>query len=449
LAQNRAQAFTASQNALNRLAEKTNITTRAELTATLQKELQEMSQEFQGDENAAQRASILAQNMIENAFTEDQIILKTAQFKLDKTYKLGSLALEEAAQNAVQLGSKSDTAIINFISDEKRLDAYANGQLGDNKTQFEQALLNYLSSSSEVWDREKGSYVKGPPPKLSDRILQAIKTGDPEFYKKVTSGETVGTGTSGTVSTTTKIDTLAQSPDTSEIAAAVSNPTVVDLSQLSGEIILDGKVNLDSPIWEQTKYTRYKPEIDYPVAIGFSRVYPGAKKIAQEAGEEIGVGQGADSESQNLAQAQSDLTAFANDLLLLNTQIADDRVLKFVQLDIAKETDKLKPGGLFFKNDADARATLETLANTLALGIEKKIPLVPEFGGDASKYSEAQVQQARASIMAMLPMLNEVLAFQKGFNKNLGGVYNRPITESGTMGALEFLNNNQIQPEVP
>ena len=44
----------------------------------------------------------------------------------------------------------------------------------------------------------------------------------------------------------------------------------------------------------------------------------------------------------------------------------------------------------------------------------------------------------------MLPMLNEVLAFQKGFNKNLGGVYNRPITESGTMGALEFLNQNQI-----
>ena len=92
---------------------------------------------------------------------------------------------------------------------------------------------------------------------------------------------------------------------------------------------------------------------------------------------------------------------------------------------------------------------METLANTLALGIEKKIPLVPEFGGDASLYSEAQVQQARASIMAMLPMLNEVLAFQKGFNKNLGNVYNRPITESGTMGALEFLENNQIQPEVP
>lgn len=444
LAQNRAQAFTASQNALNRLAESKNIVTRAELTAELQKELQAMSQEFQGQENAAQRAATLAQNMIENAFTEDQIILKTAQFKLDKTYKLGSLALEEAAQNAVQLGSKSDTAIINFISDEERLDAYANGQLGDNKTQFEQALLNYLSSGSEVWDREKGVYVKGPPPKLSDRILQAIKTGDSAFYKKVISGETVGTGTSGTESTITKIDTSAQSPDTAEIAAAVSNPTVVDLSQLSGEIIKNGKVNLDSPIWDQTEYTRYKPEIDYPVAIGLSRVYPGTKKMFQEVGEEINIGQGADAESQNLAQAQSDLTAFANDLLLMNTQIADDRVLKFVQLDIAEETEKIKPGGLFFKTDADARAVLKTLSNTLALGIEKKIPLVPEFGGDASKFSEAQVQQARESIMAMLPMLNEVLAFQKGFNKNLGSVYNRPITESGTMGALEFLNQNQI-----
>jgi len=442
LAQNRAQAFTASQNALNRLAEKTNITTRAELTATLQKELQAMSQQFQGQENAYQRAATLAQNMIENAFTEDQIILKTAQFKLDQTYKLGSLALEEAAQNAVALGSKADTAIIDYITNVDRLNAYANGQLGDNKTQFDQAVLNYITSASDVWNREKGAYVKGPSPRLAPRVLEAIKTGDPNFYEQITSGQTVGTvgtGTSGAG------DTTAQSPDTAEISAAVSNPkTVVDLSKLSGEIILDGKVNLDSPIWEQTKYTRYKPEINYPVAIGFSRVYPGTKKAFQEFGEEINVGQGADDESQNLAQAQSDLTALSNDLLLMNTQIADDRVLKFVQEKIAEETNKLEPGGLFFKNDADARAVLETLSNTLAQGIEAKISLVPEFGGDASKFSEAQVQQARASIAVMIPMLNEVLAFQRGFNKNLSNVYNRPITESGTMGALEFLNQNQI-----
>jgi hypothetical protein len=292
--------------------------------------------------------------------------------------------------------------------------------------------------------------VKGASPKLSDRILQAIKTGDPEFYKKVTSGETVDTGTSGTGSTTTKIDTSAQSPDTSEISAAVTKPeTIVDLSKLSGEIIVDGKVNLDSPIWEQTKYTRYKPEINYTVAIGASRVIPSMVKTAQEAGQEIGVGQGANPESQNLAQAQSDLMALANDLLLMNTQIADDRILKFVQEKIAEETKNLEPGGLFFKNDAKARATLETLANTLAQGIEAKISMVPEFGGDASKFSESQVQKARASIATMIPILNEILAFQRGFNKNLDSVNTREITESGTMGALEFLNNNQIQPEVP
>ncbi len=443
-AQNRAQAFTASQNALNRLDESKKIVTRAELTAELQKELQAMSQEFQGDENKKQRASILAQNMIDNAFTEDQIILKTAQFQLDKTYKLGSLALDEAAQNAVALGSKADTAIIDYITNVDRLNAYANGQLGDNKTQFDQAVLNYITSASDVWNREKGAYVKGPSPRLAPRVLEAIKTGDPKFYEQITSGQTVGTGTSGAG------DTTAQSPDIAEISAAVSNPkTVVDLSKLSGEIILDGKVNLDSPIWEQTKYTRYKPEINYPVAIGFSRVYPGTKKAFQEFGEEINVGQGADDESQNLAQAQSDLTALSNDLLLMNTQIADDRVLKFVQEKIAEETNKLEPGGLFFKNDADARAVLETLSNTLAQGIEAKISLVPEFGGDASKFSEAQVQQARASIAVMIPMLNEVLAFQRGFNKNLSGVYNRPITEDGTVGALEFLKENEIQVEEP
>jgi hypothetical protein len=81
LAQNRQMAFTASQNALNRLAETKNIVTRAELTAELQKELQAMSQEFQGDENAKTRAATLAQNMIANAFTEDRIMIETASLK--------------------------------------------------------------------------------------------------------------------------------------------------------------------------------------------------------------------------------------------------------------------------------------------------------------------------------------------------------------------------------
>ena len=439
LAQNRAQAFTASQNALNRLAEKTNIATRAELTAELQKELQAMSQEFQGDENAKQRAATLAQNMIQNAFTEDEILLRTAQLKLDQTYKLGSLALEEAAQNAVALGSKSDTAIIKYITDADRLNAYANGDLGDNKTQFEQAVLNYLTSAPEVWDREQGIYVKGPSPKLAPRVLEALKKGDPAFYNQVVSG-----------SDAAKPVSQAETIDTQAVAEAINNVgETANLTQIADVIMKDGKVQKDSPIWLETELTRYKPNIDYTKAIGASRIGPGLKKTFQEGFEEFNIGQGADAESQNLAQAQSDLRALSNDLLLMNTQIADDRVLKFVQEKIAEETNKLEPGGIFFKTDADARATLQTLADTLALGIEKKAVMVPEFGGSAVGYKTEQVTKARAAIQSMIPMLNEVLAFQRGFNKGRISVNTRGITESGTLGALEFLEQNRVQTEVP
>ena len=439
LAQNRAQAFTASQNALNRLAEKTNIITRADLNAELQKELQAMSQEFQGDENAKKRAATLAQNMIQNAFTEDSLMLDAARLQLDSQYKLGSLALEEAAQNAVALGSKSDTAIIKYITDADRLNAYANGDLGDNKTQFEQAVLNYLTSAPEVWDRERGVYVKGPSPKLAPRVLEALKKGDSAFYNQVVSG-----------SDAAKPVSQAETIDTQAVAEAINNvEQTANLTQIADVIMKDGKVQKDSPIWLETEFTRYKPNIDYTKAIGASRIGPGIKKTFQEGFEEFNIGQGADAESQNLAQAQSDLRALSNDLLLMNTQIADDRVLKFVQEKIAEETNKLEPGGIFFKTDADARATLQTLADTLALGIEKKAVMVPEFGGSAVGYKTEQVTKARAAIQSMIPMLNEVLAFQRGFNKGRISVNTRDITESGTLGALEFLEQNRVQTEVP
>lgn len=440
LARNREMAFTASQNALNRLAETKNIVTRAELTAELQKELQTMSQEFQGDENAKQRAAALAQNMIQNAFTEDRIMIETARLGLDTQYKLGSLALEEAAANAVSLGSKSDTALLKYITDPARLNAYANGTLGDNKTQFEQTILNYIKPR-EVWDKELGAYVSGQAPELAPRIVEALKKGDPSFYNQVVKGAAPAPSGAG--------DTVA-APAVDEAAAVITTPTEVDLTKIIPVIMQNGKVDLNSPVFKQAKTTLFKPDIDYPKAIGISRVPTAVGKTFAEFGEEIGVGQGSGPEGQNLSQANTDLQSLANKMLQTIVNESDDRVLKMVQEKIMLETEKLEPGGLFFKTDSDARASLSTLASQLALALEQEASKVPEAGGDASLFSEKQVQAARANMLRIVPMLNEVLAFQRAFAKTPTGALSRPLDESTTQSAVEFLeglSTNQGKPK--
>ena len=436
LAQNRTMAFTASQNALNRLAESKNIVTRAELTAELQKELQAMSQEVQGDENAKQRAAALAQNMINNAFTEDRIMIETARLGLDTQYKLGSLALEEAAANAVSLGSKSDTALLKYITDPARLNAYANGTLGDNKTQFEQTILNYIKPR-EVWDKELGAYVSGQAPELAPRIVEAIKKGDPSFYNQVVKGSAPASSETGDIVAVPAVD---------EAAAVITTPTEVDLTKIIPVIMQNGKVDLNSPVFKQAKTTLFKPDIDYPKAIGISRVPTAVGKTFAEFGEEIGVGQGSGPEGQNLSQANTDLQSLANKMLQTIVNESDDRVLKMVQEKIMLETEKLEPGGIFFKTDSDARASLSTLASQLALALEQEASKVPEAGGDASLFSEKQVQAARANMLRIVPMLNEVLAFQRAFAKTPTGALSRPLDESTTQSAVEFLEGLTVPP---
>jgi len=388
-----------------------------------------MSQEFQGDENAKTRSATLAQNLIDNAFREEQLDVEYARLAVDQDYKEGSLALEQAAANAVSLGSKSDTATLTYITNPERLNAYANGQLGDNKTQFEQTILNYVKPR-EVWDNELGAYVKGAAPELAPRILDAIKKGDPSFYNQVVKGGTTSTSATG-----------AQQVDQQAAADAVNNPTPENLNTVAGAIFKNGKVDLTSPVWQSAKTTLYDPSIDYTQAIGISRVPTTIGKTLSEFGEEVGVGGGTGPEGRELSQANTDLQALANELLLLTTSKSDDRVLTFVQEEIEKEVANMRPGGLFFKTDADARSALASIAKQISLGIEQEASKVPEFGGDPSQYKPEQVTRSRELIRQMIPLLNEVLAFQRNFQSGPVSVQSRQGTTEGVAAAVEYLNN--------
>ena len=124
----------------------------------------------------------------------------------------------------------------------------------------------------------------------------------------------------------------------------------------------------------------------------------------------------------------------------------DDRVLKQVQERLEKEVEGIRPGGLFLKNDADALAGLKTMADSLALIIERNAVKVPEFGGNAEGYKTEQVTRARDAIISSVLVLNEVLAFQKQFEMNVSGALDRTSTDQGVDAAVNFLDSLTKKP---
>jgi|DEB0MinimDraft_6_1074348.scaffolds.fasta_scaffold01820_3 hypothetical protein len=428
IAAEKQMAFTAAQNALNRMVTRgegaKNRSFQAE-QKNLDRELNKELTELGLDETAKSRVLSHAQFMITSAQKDHQLLQGDEQLTLnnaiagvDAQYKAEKLALEREAMNVVKLGSDAKSDQIKYITNAERLNQYANGELGDNATTFEQAILDYMKPT-ETWDSALGKYVQGKSPDLAPRVKKAIQAGSPEFFNQLFGG-------GGTPA-----------------PAIAADDGPIDLSKKAPDLMTpDGKVNLKSPLFDRADPTLFKPEVDYSMAIGASRVIPGVSKAFSEGASEFGIGEGTGPEGQNLSQAQKDLTTLANRLFSLTVDKShEDRVLKTVQEKLEKEVDGIRPGGFLLKNDADALAGLKTMASSLALIIELNATKVPEFGGNAEGYKTEQVTRARDAIISSVLVLNEVLAFQKQFEMNVSGAMDRTATDQGVDAAVNFLDN--------
>ena len=416
------QAFQAAQNALDR-AQRENL----QLTSQeFQKLMAEELREFQGSEADKNRAIQEAQQAIDKWYKENNIEISKGQLDiagaaqaLDEQYKTGKLALEALAQNAVKLGSEAKTNTITYLTNPERLEKYAAGTLGGEATTFEQTVLDYIDpSNKEVWDAELGAFVKGSSVQLAPEVLEKIKQGNPAFYNTVVGklggdgnaalGADVGQGGAGGDGAGT-VPVAPEAPKTlGEATIQIFNP--------------DGTVNETSEVWSLTAPNRYNPEIDYGQVIGLSRLYPGLRTMASEGYAELADGVPTEAAEQH-KEAQKTLTAFANDLLQFSTNLNDDRVLKFVQELIEEETSNLRPGGLLLKTDADAKATLKALRNGFEQAMQIESRKLSEYGGNSAMYTKNQVTGARSRMNEMKVLLNEILAFEKGFSG--------PATSSG------------------
>ena len=405
--------FTAAQAVLDR-AQRENLQLSDQ---EFRRQMQEEMQKFTSDQSEIDRAIAAAQRKIDNAFTaaadargERQLDLAVAAQELDEKYKLGSLALDELAANATKLGSEAKTATINYLTNDARLDAYANGTLQD-KTTFDQLVLDYLNpDNNKVWNADLGAYVQGSTPQLADKVLQAIKAGDQAFYNRIIKMADPSLKSQVATGDTKKLNTLAN--------ANAQNSDIINS---------DGTLNPDSQAWTLTRPNRFNPETPYAQVIGLSRLYPGLVTMASEGYAELKGGVPTEAATAH-KEAQKDLTALANDMLTFSSQLQEDRMLKFVQQLIEKESEALRPGGLLLRTDADAKATLEALIDGFAQGIQEEASKLPEYGGDSSFYTEKQVTSARSRVNKMKVFVNELLAFRKAFG---APVTSSTVTETG------------------
>jgi len=397
------QAFQAAQAVLNRQADKDKQLSDQEFREQMAEELRE----FTKDEAEIDRQVAATQRSIENAFTaaadaraEKVLTIQDRAQILDKAYKLGNLALEQEAAKITLLGSKSDTAAITYIGNDDRLNAYANNQLApQEKTIFEQTVLNYINpDNSKVWDGTK--YVFGKPKPLAEKIQIAIKEGNPDFFARMSQP-------GGGVTTSTTDGTGGQTGDGTTKAVKLGDATI----ELFND---DGSVNLEADAWKLTPPDRFEPGLDYAKVIGLSRTFPGILAAGSEIAAEL-LGGESSKDAKNFRAAQKKLTSFSNDALQYNTDVAGDRVLKFVQLLIEEESIGTRPGGFIFRTDATALATLESMEDTLTKNMKLARQQLPEYGGKVGEYSEAQITSIRAVMNRTKSLLNDTLAFKSAF----------------------------------
>ena len=388
-------AFTAAESALDR-AQKENLQLSDQ---TFRRLMQEEMQTFTSDQAEIDRAIAKTNRAFDEALAvrgadqkDVQLGLAERGQALEEAYKLGMLSIERLVANATKVGSKAKTDELTYLTNPERMSQYAQGTLGDETALYEQALLDY-TSANDVWDPALGKYVQGSAGKLAPTVLESVKSGNPNLYTQITGTQLAEDGSA-----------LPDAP-----------LTLLEANSQNSDIMnADGTVNLQSSVFEVTRPNRYNPEVDYKQVIGMSRLYPGLKKIVSEGYAEATDGMPTE-EAQMHSEAQKTLDAFANDLLQFSTNLTGDRVLKFVQELIERETQNLRPGGILLKTDSDARSSLKALRDGLMQGMQLKAAQLPEYGGNSSGRGEAQVKASREAMDEMKVLLNEVLAFEEGF----------------------------------
>jgi hypothetical protein len=443
------QTFTAAENALDR-AQKEGLQLNDQ---TFRRLMQDELNVFNMSEADKNRAIDEARLAVDKFYKESNLVISRGQLDvsvaaqaLDEQYKLGKLAIDQAAANAVKLGSESKTNQINYLADSARLQAYANDTLGDQTAQFEQALLDYLTPT-ETWDGTQ--FVRGARPELAREIRAAIDArvaaGRPiptiPGYRPGTA--TAGTPPAGTPPAGTPpagTPPAGTPPAGTATAAPAPAPLRLDSPGFRQELYTPEEgVKIDSPAWDVIPLEIFSAETDYPAATGIMSAPQRISNFFTEIlREPFGLAP--------MSEEGVDLTRADKDLLLLREAVlrevnnwSDDRVLAPTQAAMRAATEGMTAG--FLKFDETARSTLEGVQKELERAFASVAVRDPEYNPNAlGRYSEDQVLKARERSDVIRSLLAETRAFRVAYDQYLDSL--RPggiVTQEGVNETVDLI----------
>ena len=328
------------------------------------------------------------------------------------------------------MGSKTETASIKYITNQERLDAYADGSLDRQETnEFEQKLLNFISKPSMV--PFQGEFRVGSVPQLSPAIKRAVSARRAKGLPTVNlPGQTDLPSVSGATGTQPAPQQDLQY-GTKQFNLSLFDP-------------VQGNVNLDSPSWDKVPTNLVDKNLNYPETTGLASGLPRLKVFFKEQFRELG-GSPLNQSQKDFSRAESVIVSLRNEILKTITKGMEDeavgKILKFVQLELAEETKQLTPG--MFTTDETALSKLLAVESKLANSIQVLAQRIPEYGGDpGQKFNMSQITKARAMTDKLVLLTAEIRNMRKIYQEALqtGAI---AVTPETTKKAKDWLKGNR------
>jgi hypothetical protein len=428
------QTFTAAQNALDRAQKEGLQLNDQEFRRLMQEELNGFNMS-EADKN---RAIQNAQLTLDKYYKENNIDISRGQLDvsiaaqaLDDKYKMGKLAIDQAAANAVKLGSASKTNQITYLTDPGRLQAYANDSLGSQTAQFEQALLDYLTPT-DTWNGVQ--FIKGAVPQMARELKGAIDarvaTGLPipeiPGYRAPqatapTGGAAAPAPTGGAAAPAPIGGAATPAAPVTAAQAAQQATTLPPLDSPAFKQQLytpEGGVDVESPAWKRVPLELFDAEVNYPASTGVMSAPQRLSNYFTEILREPFGGAPMSEEGVNLTRADTGLKLLRESILREMNNWSDDKVLAVSQNAMRETVSGMSPG--MWTSDERAKSVLEGVRKELEHAFGNVAIMDPEYNPDAvNRYSEQQILKARNRTNTIRSLLAETLAFENAYDSYL------------------------------
>ncbi|OUU28434.1 MAG: hypothetical protein CBC04_01405, partial [Verrucomicrobia bacterium TMED44] len=357
-------------------------------------------------ESAKDRALKSGTGYLERALKERGLSIQEATLQMNKDYNERIATVKELEAQALNLGKKSDTASMLYITNN--VDGYNAGTLGiTEKRLFEMVVENYTSPR---YDHETGTTTsKGLPQEIRNSI---------ETSRFNVAPPTVG-GVGPTIEAANdqRVQNVENFQQNFEAQGGYGNEDA--RKSLISNIFKDGVVDLNSEYWSLVPTKLVEPDINYQDARGLLSAIPRTGVFLTRLGRDLFGGEPESGKQREFSEAETRIGNLHNKLLSLsnrNLEVvsgSDGRTLKSVQDQLAATIAPLKGKFTFSETMRD---TLSGASSKLANQMQVLADVLEEYGGNSEGYTEAQVTKARNYMQDLVITTAEVLALKRAFD---------------------------------